>query len=60
MNNLAVLLFEAGDRESALRLLRECLLGRRKALGENHPDTVATAELLTRLEAQAQPSQPGG
>jgi tetratricopeptide (TPR) repeat protein len=60
MNNLAALLFEAGDREGAIRLLRKCLLGRREVLGENHPDTAATSELLRRLEAQPQASQPGG
>jgi hypothetical protein len=51
MNNLAIFLSEVGDLESALQLLRQCLSGRHKVLGENHPDTVATAELLKRLEA---------
>ncbi len=59
MNNLAASLFEASDREEGLQLLRKCLQGRREVLGENHPDTIATAQLLTRLEAQAQAIQPG-
>jgi hypothetical protein len=58
MKNLGVLLFEAGDLESAIPLLRESLAGRRKILGENHPDTIATAELLRGIETQAQAGQP--
>ena len=58
MHNLAGLLLKSGDREDALRLLNECLIGRRRVLGENHPDTVATAELLRRIETQAQAGQP--
>ncbi len=60
MNNLAVVLYESNNLEDALRLLRKCLLGRRKVLGENHPDTLATAESLMRVEAQTQDSQPSG
>jgi hypothetical protein len=59
MSNLALTLFEAGDREDGLRLLRKCLAGRCEVLGENHSDTIATAKLLTQLEAQAQAVQPG-
>jgi Tetratricopeptide repeat len=49
MGNLAVILLQTGDREGAIRLLRKCLAGRRKVLGENHPDTLATAEYLKKL-----------
>jgi len=54
MGNLAALLARTGDREGAIRLLRKCLAGRRKVLGENHPDTVAAAENLSKLEEQQQ------
>jgi hypothetical protein len=47
-------LARTGDREGAIRLLRKCLAGRRKVLGENHPDTVAAAENLSKLEEQQQ------
>lgn len=60
MNNLGLLLLETGDHEGGLRLLHKCLLGRREVLGNNHPDTGATADLLTRFEAQADGDQPVG
>jgi hypothetical protein len=50
---LGLVLRDLGEMESALALLRRCFDGRRKALGENHPDTLATAESLKRLEAQS-------
>src|ERR1039457_7153735 len=53
MNNLAVLLHQTGDPEAARRLLRQCLSGRRKVLGEHHPATLATSESLRRLEEGA-------
>jgi hypothetical protein len=58
MNNLAFLLDRAGDHEDAIRLLGKCLSGRRKVLGEDHPDTVATAEYLRKLEEQQQAAPP--
>ena len=60
MRNLGILLAESGDLEGALQLLRNSLTGQSKLLGEKHPDTVATAELFRRVEAQAHTGQPSG
>jgi len=54
MHNLGVLLLNTGDTESGLQLLRKALDGRRQVLGEDHPDTIQTAELLAEYEAQSQ------
>lgn len=59
MGNLAETFRAQGDLEGAL-LLRKCLLGQRKIRGEKHPDTIATAEFLMRLEARPQASRPSG
>ena len=53
MYNMAFLMADTEDREDAVRLLRECLLGRREVLGEDHPDTVDTVKFLRRLGAVA-------
>jgi hypothetical protein len=58
MNNLALTLRAQGDLDGALRLLRKCLSGRRKVLGENHSNTAATAEVLKLSEAQPQAEPP--
>lgn len=52
MNNLATALFETGDRESAIPLLRKCLTIRREVLGDKHPVSGATAESLAPREAK--------
>ena len=52
MWNLTFTLHDAGEADAAVRLLRKCLAGQRKVLGDNHPDTVAAAEFLSRLESQ--------
>ena len=41
-------------RPGVLRLLRAALLGQRRALGGDRPDTVASGEHLRRVVAQAQ------
>lgn len=52
MSNLAAFWLDVGDFKRALRLLRRCLSGRRKVLGERHPATISTAEFLRSVEAQ--------
>jgi hypothetical protein len=63
MSNLAETLWAEADHVGALQLFRESLAGRRKVLGEDHPDSVATAEFLKRLEtrllAESPSTQPG-
>jgi hypothetical protein len=51
-SNLSDTLEAQGDHDGALRLLRKCLAGRRKVLGEDHPATVTTANALSHLETQ--------
>jgi hypothetical protein len=51
-SNLSATLEAQGDHDGAIRLLRQCLAGRRKVLGVDHPATVTTAKALVRLEAQ--------
>jgi hypothetical protein len=45
---------------SSILLPCNCLSGRRKVIGEDHPGTIATAELLGRLEAELQAEPPSG
>ena len=52
MKSVALMLHQAGDMEGALRLLRKCVIGRRKIFGNEHARTVVAADLLKRLEAQ--------
>jgi tetratricopeptide (TPR) repeat protein len=52
MANLAATLEAQSDREGAARLLRKCLSGQRRVLGEEHSTTLAVAKALSRLEAQ--------
>ena len=51
--NLASLLYQGGDIEGAILLMRKCLSGLRKALGEDNPQTIRAADFLRRLEEES-------
>lgn len=48
-NNLAAILREMGNMRDAGQLFREVLEGRRRKLGERHPDTIKSAYLIAEL-----------
>ena len=52
MNNLVITLYYMGDKDGAVRLLRKCLDGRIKVLGENHPDSISTKQSLEVAEGK--------
>jgi hypothetical protein len=54
MGNLAITLLEIGEYVTALPLLLRCLAGKRKVLGDHHPDTIATANVLAHAAAEVQ------
>ena len=47
-HHLGICLYETGETEAGLDLLREVLDRREQALGPGHPDTTATARALVR------------
>jgi hypothetical protein len=49
LSNLAHVLFARGDLTQSEALLRQALVIRKAALGEHHPDSLATEDHLTRL-----------
>ena len=53
MFNLALTLLDMGEKDAALDLLRKSLAGQCKVLGHQHPDTMAAAEFLARLEGES-------
>ncbi|MFI5836349.1 alpha/beta fold hydrolase [Micromonospora sp. NPDC051300] len=56
---LAQVLIEGNDVAAARAVLTDLLTDRERAIGEQHPDTVATRETLARLAPYAAPRQPG-
>ncbi len=61
MHNLASAHSNRGDRKAAEELLRSCLAGRLRTLGESHPATLYTTnDLVFNLRAQGQTGVQGG
>ena len=47
--SMGALLWHLGKPEEAIPLLEEALQGRREALGDHHPDTLQSIDLLTNV-----------
>jgi hypothetical protein len=50
MNNLAMTRRALGDLHDARDLLEQALAGRRRVLGEDHPDTLRSIKDLTQVQ----------
>jgi len=51
MNNLSQVYSKQGRYEESERLFTECYEIQKEILGNNHPDTLTTMELLQRVES---------
>ncbi len=49
MWNLALFLEDVKERAATAALLRECLEGRQRVLGPNHPHTIMCKEYMDKL-----------
>ena len=54
MWNLGLTLLDVEEVDAALAMLRRCLDNRRKILGDQHKNTIATAEFLMRVEHESE------
>lgn len=59
MGNLAVTLWQMGERTTALELMEAAAVGREKILGTDHPDARSSANDLARSREAFDPSTDG-
>jgi hypothetical protein len=52
MSNLAITRYELGDLQGAYDLLEKALAGRRRMLGDSHPDTLTSMSNLARVRRE--------
>jgi hypothetical protein len=50
MHNLALTRRDLGDLQGARELFEQALAGRRRVLGEDHPDTLRSIKDLTQVQ----------